>query len=223
MVSSFTRRLYNRVINRLKWTIHYETIPQINVFELFSAEARAHSEKSLEFFFCIISLLRRELTATHLTRIETENLPENHYMGMALRRKSRNEKHMKIFRDGGESPRSIRFDLKPWSSSVPGRLTPGRRMPQTLQNMKKSCTLHQSWIPCTINFQNRREYVNLQQKPMCGTFEDGGIVMKILRIVCVLKWIQYEKIRKGTSLHIWNQNDICCVWSKLRGLPLQTF
>ena len=28
---------------------------------------------------------------------------------------------------GGDSSGSTRFDLKPWSSSVPGRLTPGRR------------------------------------------------------------------------------------------------
>ena len=35
-----------------------------------------------------------------------------------------------FFQNGGVSPWSVRFDLKPWSSSVPGRLTPGRRTVQ---------------------------------------------------------------------------------------------
>ena len=37
-----------------------------------------------------------------------------------------------------------------------------------------------------------------QHNPMCGTFEDGGIFMKILRIVSVLEWIQCQKIRQAS-------------------------
>ena len=113
------------------------------MFEIFFGWGKSSQLTMFETLFCIISLLRRELTATHVVTHRDQNVPENHYRAITPRRKSTTEKHKNTFRDGGDSPRSIRFDLKPWSSSVPGRLTPGRRMPQRVEGVKNAMHIGQ--------------------------------------------------------------------------------